>query len=191
MSAQPVPQFTHEEYIEHEVQSNFRHEYKQGRVEMMAGGSRKHSLLITKAVRLLDTALDGRDCEVHSEAMLVHIASANISTYPDTMVICGKPNFLDRRENIVTNPIVVVEVVSPSTENYDRNEKFRAYQQLESLKEYVLISQNEPLVEVFARTDSGPWIRTEYRGLETSVRLESLAVEIPLHKLYEKVDWSQ
>ena len=84
-----------------------------------------HSQLITKSVRLLDTALDGRDCEVHSEAMLVHITSANLSTYPDTMVICGKPNFLDRRKNIVTNPILIVEVVSPSTENYDRNEKIQ------------------------------------------------------------------
>ena len=80
MSPKPVPQFTHEEYLELEVQSNFRHEYKQGRVEMMAGGSHNHSLLITKSVRLLDAALDGHDCEVHSEAMLVHIASANIST---------------------------------------------------------------------------------------------------------------
>ena len=104
-------------------------------MEMMAGGSHNHSLLITKSVRLLDTALDGRDCEVHSEAMLLHIASANISTYPDTMVICGKPNFLDRRKNIVTNPIVIVEVVSPSTEQYDRSEKFKAYQQLPSLKD--------------------------------------------------------
>ena len=189
MSPQPVPQFTHEEYLELEVQSNFRHEYKQGRVEMMAGGSHNHSLLITKSVRLLDAALDGHDCEVHSEAMLVHIASANISTYPDTMVICGKPNFLDRRKNIVTNPIVIVEVVSPSIEQYDRNEKFWAYQQLPSLKDYVLISQNEPLVAVFARTDSGPWNRTEYRGLETALKLESIAVEIPLSKLYEKVDW--
>ena len=107
------------------------------------------------------------------------------------MVICGKPNFLDRRKNIVTNPIVIVEVVSPSTEQYDRSEKFKAYQQLPSLKDYVLISQNEPLLEVFARTDSGLWIRTEYRGLGTSAQLESIAVEIPLHKLYEKVDWSQ
>ena len=130
MSAQTVPQFTHEEFPEHEGQSNFRHEYKQGRVEMMACENHNHSQLITKAVRLLDTALDGRDCEVHSEAMLVHITSANMSTYPDTMVICGKPNFPDRRKNIVTNPILVVEVVSPSTENYDRNEKFRTYQQL-------------------------------------------------------------
>ena len=191
MSAETSPQFTHEEFLEHEVHSNFRHEYKQGRVEMMAGGSHNHSQIITKAVRLLDTSLDGRDCYVNSEAMLVHIKSANMSTYPDTMVICGKPNFLDRRKNIVTNPIVIVEVVSPSTENYDRNEKFRAYQQLPSLKEYLLISQNEPLVEVFSRTDSGSWIRTEYRGLESSVKLESIGVEIPLNKLYEKVDWSQ
>lgn len=105
------------------------------------------------------------------------------------MVICGKPNFLDRRKNIVTNPIVIVEVVSPSIEQYDRNEKFWAYQQWPSLKDYVLISQNEPLVAVFARTDSGPWNRTEYRGLETALKLESIAVEIPLSKLYEKVDW--
>ena len=187
MSTQPIPLFTHEEFLEREVQSEFRHEYKQGRIEMMAGGSRNHAVLQANAVGELRSALAGRDCTVVGESLLVHIAAANASTYPDSMVICGEEVYADRRKNIVTNPIVIVEVTSPSTGQYDRKEKFKAYQLLPTLKEYVLISQNEPLVEVLRRSDSGEWIKTEYRGLQAFVRLESLDIRLPVSGLYARV----
>ena len=189
MSEETVPHFTHEEFLQREVQSAFRHEFLNGRIEMMAGGSHHHSLIMTTIIRLFGNSLDGRDCEVHGEALMVHIKAANVTTYPDAMVICGKPNFVGKRNNEVTNPVVVVEVLSPSSEGYDRGDKFKFYQQLPSLKEYVLISQAEPLVEVFRRADAGPWQKTEFRGLSADFRLESLGVAVPLDQLYKRVDW--
>jgi Uma2 family endonuclease len=189
MSAEPVPHFTHEEFLKREVQSAFRHEFLDGRIEMMAGGSHNHSLLMSTIARILGNALDGRDCEVHGEALMVHIAAANVTTYPDAMVICGKPNFVTKQKNEVSNPVVIVEVLSPSSERYDRGEKFRFYQQLPSLKAYVLISQKEPLVEVYTRSDSGAWPKTEFRGLDAVATLSSLGIELSMKQLYQRVDW--
>lgn len=190
MSSQPSMLFTLEEFLDREVESPYRHEYKQGRIEMMAGGTHNHSLIQANASGELRNVLEDRNCRVHGEALMVYIAAANATTYPDAMVICGPPVYADsRRKNIVTNPIVIVEVISRSTEKYDRGDKFLKYQLLPSLQEYVLIAQEEPLVELYRRVDGGDWTKTEYRGLEVSIKLESLAVEIPAGKLFAKVEW--
>ena len=189
MSTQPIPLFTHEEFLDREVDSTFRHEYKQGRVEMMAGGSPNHALLQANAVRVFGNALEDRECRVYGEALMVHIAAANASTYPDAMVVCGELLYADRRKNVISNPLVIVEVLSPSTERYDRGEKFAVYQQLSTLQEYVLVAQNEPLVEVHRRTEQGDWVKTEFRGLECDVKLDSLDVTIPSRQLFAKVKW--
>ena len=117
-------------------------------------------------------------------------ADADATTYPDAMVICGQPIYKDPlRKNIVTNPVVIVEVISPATEKYDRGDKFLKYRMLPSLLEYVLIAQSEPLVEVHRRTDSGDWTKTKYQAIDASIRLDSLAIDIPAAKLYAKVEW--
>ena len=126
MTPQPVPHFTHEEFLDRERESTFRHEFHHGRIEMMAGGSHSHSLIGANCIGDLRAALRGRNCQVHGGALMIRIAEADTSTYPDAMVICGEPAFADRRRIIITNPVVIVEVLSPSTEAYDRGEKFKA-----------------------------------------------------------------
>ena len=190
MTPQRVPYFTHEEFLDREQESRFRHEFHNGRIEMMAGGSHAHSIIGTNCSGELRNALQGRDCEVHGEALMIRIAAADKSTYPDAMVICGEPVFTDNRKLVVTNPLVIVEVLSPATEAYDRGEKFAAYQLLPSLQEYVLVSQETPLVEVYRRTVSG-WTKFEFPGLEATITLQSLGVTLPASAIYSRVQWTE
>ena len=181
------PWFTHEEFLEREEDSKFRHEYNQGRIEMIAGGTRDHSLISSNCAGALGTALRSRNCEVHGPGLLVHIAAANRSTYPDAFVICGSPAYMERRKVVVTNPKVVIEVASRSTESYDRTEKFAAYRQLPSLEEFVLISQTEPRIEVFSRGTG--WTAVKYTDLDAMVKLASLEIELSAREIYERVEW--
>jgi Uma2 family endonuclease len=187
MSAQPTPRFTHEEFLDREIQSPFRHEFRQGRIEMMAGGTRNSSLIASNFLVLLGQILADRDCEVHGPELLVHIENTLTSTYPDVMVICGSPSYADRREIIVDNPILVVEVLSPSTEDYDRGEKVDAYKQLPSLREFVLVNQKAAHVECFSLRPDGSWHHAEVSGMNACLTLESLGVEIPLGAIYRRV----
>ena len=189
MSAQPTPRFTHDEFLDREAQSPFRHEFRQGRIEMMAGGTMDHSLIANNCSASLQRALAGRGCRIVGPDLLLRIEQADVSTYPDLMVICDAPNFHGRRKIIIDNPIVIVEVLSPSTESYDRGEKFDAYRQLPSLRDYVLVHQNEARIEVFSLESDGSWNQTEVSGLNARLTLESLAIEVPLASIYDLVEF--
>ena len=190
MAASAVPRFTHEEFLDREAQSQFRHEYSRGRVEMMAGRTENHALLGASLVYLLTARLIDRNCSVYGSDLLVRINTADKSTYPDAMVICGKARFPDRRKLVVDDPVLLVEVLSPSTEGYDRTEKLTAYKQLDSLREILFISQDQPSVEYLQKGSDG-WTTTLVEGRDAVLSLVHLEVSIPLAELYRRVTWDE
>ena len=183
--------FTAEEYFRIELQSPTRHEYHDGQIFEMSGGSYEHSLIISNTNRRLGNALDGKPCRVLDGNLKIGIASMDRFVYPDVFVICGQPQFDPRDPNrhTVTNPRLIVEVLSPSTESYDRTAKFNRYRELDSFEEYVLISQNQAAVETFFRQPDRTWLFTPHSGVEAVVHLRSLTIEPRLADLYAGVEF--
>ena len=131
--------------------------------------------------------MDGQPCELYPVDMRVRIPATGLYTYPDVVVVCGEPQFEDDHVDTLLNPIVLIEVLSPSTERSDRGEKFTRYRMLESLQEYVLVSQDKPQVECFFRQPDGGWLLMPYSGLDAVAKLRSLDVELPLSEIYAGV----
>ncbi len=178
---------TEAEYLAFERASDIRHEYLDGHVYAMTGASRAHNLISTYTAASLINQLRGRPCEVYASDMRVRVSATGLYTYPDVTVVCGNPQFADSALDTLLNPVLVIEVLSPSTESYDRGKKFQHYRQLESLREYVLISQDSPRVERFLRQDDGTWLLTDAAGLDASLELASVACTLALAEVYEKV----
>lgn len=187
MSAQPQPRLTPEQYLESERTAEFRSEYYCGQIYAMAGGSYQHAQIIGGLVREFGNALKGRLCAVVPTDLRLRVSPQGLYTYPDVVVICGDPRFADNQQDTLLNPTLIVEVLSPSTEGYDRGFKFAQYRTVESLEEYVLVAQAEPRVEVFRRQRDGHWLLSEAFGLETACRFESLDCSLALADIYDKV----
>jgi Uma2 family endonuclease len=160
-----------------------RHEYLDGAIYAMAGGSPEHAAVAVNVSTLLNVGLRGRPCRVHSSDLRVRISDTGLETYPDVTVVCGRAEVDPEDPNAIHNPIVLVEVTSPSTEDYDRGEKVEHYKRIASLREIVIVSHRERLVEVLRREDGGAWSRHEARVGET-VRLVSLGCELPVDEVY-------
>ena len=184
MAAQPVTGLTPEEYIEFERASETKHEYYNGDLFAMAGTSYAHGLIVGRLTIELGIQLRSRDCGVVPNDLRVRVSPSGLYTYPDLVVVCGQPQFADDQKDTLLNPTVLIEVLSPSTEAHDRGLKFAQYRKLESLKEYVLVSQQEARVEVFSRRAAGQWLMTDFIGAETECRLESVACTFPLSAIY-------
>lgn len=191
MSALPVALPTLEDYLSIERQDPGRHEYRNGLVVAMAGGSRTHDLLAAQAITRLTLAVEDKPCRAHGGNLQIYIAAHNVALYPDAMVICGDDLFAKGRTDLVTNPLLIVEVLSPSTEAHDRGRKFEYYRALPSLLDYVLISPGQPLVERFSRQPDGDWLLSVFRGLAAILPLPSIGAAIPLRLLYAKVTWPE
>jgi Uma2 family endonuclease len=188
MKAQTVKKMTPQEYLAMERQNEYKSEYLNGQVFAMAGASRWHNLIITNVVRELSTQLKKQPCEVYPSDMRVRIPRTGLYTYPDVTVVCGKPEFEDEHRDTLLNPMLIVEVLSPSTEAYDRGAKFGHYRKIESLQEYVLISQEKPLIERFLRQEGTSfWVLSEAEGLHTAIDLSSISGRLELAEVYEKV----
>ena len=185
MAALPATRIrrTPEEYLEWETHQEEKHEFYDGETLAMAGGTETHSSLITNTLTLLKTGLRG--CKVHSEAMRIHVEAAGLFTYPDISVVCGDATFSDERRTSLTNPVLIVEVLSPSTETYDRGQKFRFYRMLPSLREYVLIAQERPTIEVFRRDESDRW--TLYEPDEYGILPLDIGVDLVVSEIYDGV----
>ena len=175
-----------QEYIALERKAKYKSEYLDGHIIAMSGASFKHSLIISNISGELHLQFKGRGCSVHTNDMRVRPNPRDSYFYPDVVVVCGEPQFEDEAFDTLLNPIVIVEVLSPSTEAYDRGEKFRRYQQLASLKEYVLVSQDKVWVE-HHRRHGAQWILSHYRTLEEVLRLTSIGCEVPLRDIYARV----
>lgn len=175
------------EYARREEQSDVRHEWHDGEVLAMSGGSYEHALLATNMNRAIGNRLVGKPCRVLDANM--RVATPQRMLYPDGSIVCGPPTFdpRDPTKQSLTNPRVIVEVLSPTTERYDRNDKFTHYAMLESLQEYVLIYQDEARVESFVRQPDGSWNYSPYSGLDAAARIRTLQIEIPLAEIYADV----
>ena len=182
---------TVEEYLRMEEGAVEKHEFRDGEIIMMPGGTFAHSLIIANTSGELRESLKGKPCLVLDSNLKVGIARIRRFVYPDVLVICGGPQFdaRDNTQHTITNPRVIVEVLSPSTEAYDRGEKFNRYRDLESFEEYVLIAQHEPSVQTFFRQADGTWLLTPYSGLDAIVKIRCLSVELSMAEIYAGVEF--
>ena len=177
---------TPEEYIALERKAHFKSEYFDGHIIAMSGASFKHSLIVSNISGELHLQFKGRGCSVHTNDMRVRPSPRESYFYPDVVVVCGEPEFEDDAFDTLLNPIVIVEVLSPSTEAYDRGEKFMRYKQLASLQEYVLVSQDKVQVEHHRRHGT-QWMLSHSRELEDVLRLPAIGCELSLRDIYARV----
>ncbi|MEM9193333.1 MAG: Uma2 family endonuclease [Myxococcota bacterium] len=181
----PVPQrkFTFREYLELEEVSNTKHEFAQGEIFAMAGGTPEHAALSMAMGALLVPQLRNVECRVYSSDLRIRVEETGLTTYPDVTVVCGEAKYDAESSVTVTNPSLVVEVLSPSTEDYDRGEKLDHYQKIAALKACLLIAQDRPLVELVLRTAAG-WERFPY-GASDTVPLPLHGATFGVHELYD------
>ena len=182
--------FTPEEYLSRERKALTKSEYRDGRIYAMPGASREHNLITANTLVEIHLQLRNRTCEVYPSDMRVKVSAAGLYTYPDVIVVCDEPRFEDSHFDTLLNPTVLIEVLSSSTAAYDRGEKFRRYQYLDSLCEYILISQDRIRVEHYLREEQG-WDLTEFHSLSDVFQLVSIGCKLSLQAIYAKVQFSQ
>jgi len=181
------PRLTPEQYLALERKATTKSEYLNGYVYAMAGASREHNLIAGNIFGELRFQLRGRPCEVYVNDMRLKVSSTGLYTYPDVAVVCDGPRFEDTHLDTLLNPIVLVEVLSPSTEAYDRGEKFAHYRRLESLQEYFLVAQDRIRVEHYLRQGE-QWLLTELSDLDDVLHAVSIGCDLPLREIYAKVE---
>lgn len=180
---------TEEEYLNHERNSNTKNEFFRGEIFAMAGAKEKHNLIVTNLIRDLSTALKKTACRVYPSDMRVKVSASGLYTYPDISLVCEKPNFADGRNDTLLNPSVIIEVLSDSTESYDRGKKFELYRTLSSLKEYILISSDQKKLESFLNRTDG-WILQE-SGTGNSFLIRSLNILLDIEDIYDKTEMGE
>jgi len=178
---------TPEEYLERERRAEFKSEYRDGEIVAMTGASIAHNRINANLMRELGVQLRDKPCDVFAQDLKTRTTPTRFS-YPDVIVICGEPEFLDENEDVVTNPTVIVEILSPSTEAYDRGEKFAAYQQRESFQEYVLVAQDRLSVEHYTRQEGNLWLYERLDRPDARLNLPSIGCEAALSDIYYRVD---
>jgi Uma2 family endonuclease len=176
-----------QEYLARERQSEIRHEYYQGEMFAMTGASWEHASIKDNLAFAMRRQLDGGSCRVRTTDLRVKIFSTGLYTYPDIIVVCGEPEFEDNTFDTLLNPCTLVEVLSDSTEAYDRGEKFGHYRQIAALKEYVLVSQDKPLVERFVRQENDAWLLTVFHDLAQTFDFAAIRVSVPMADIYRDV----
>jgi len=190
MQPEPKPHLSPDEYLALDREAEERSEYLDGEMFAMSGGSREHALVAANLVGELRGQLRHRPCEVYGSDLRVRVEASGLYTYPDLSVVCGEPIFgADGRRDILCNPTVLVEVLSPSSEAYDRGKKFEHYRTIPSFREYLLVSQESPLVDRFLRQESGIWLFSTTHGLEAEVELSSIGARLALSEVYAKVSF--
>jgi Uma2 family endonuclease len=187
MSSQPKIYLTPEEYLAIERRNEYKSEYVDGEMVAMTGASRRHNLIATNITGQLYPQSRGRPCESYGSDMRVRIPTTRAYMYPDVVVVCGEPQFEDDYVDTLLNPTALIEVLSESTERYDRGRKFGFYRTIESLSEYVLVAQDELRVEQYAKQPDGRWLLTDHRSPEDVVELASVECTLRLSDMYEKV----
>lgn len=185
MSAQPHARFTEQQYLEIERAAEFRSEYYAGRMYAMSGGSATHAFIIANVTTALSVALREKPCRIAPSDLRVRTAD-RFYTYPDMVVVYGPLELFET--DTLQNPVLLIEVLSPSTEKHDRTFKFDRYRQIDSLREYALVSQFEPRVEVFRRDLAG-WVYSVFAGIESTATFTSVNVCAPLAEIYRKIDF--
>jgi Uma2 family endonuclease len=188
MSPLPEPVATAAEYLRRERVASEKSEFVNGRIYAMAGASRTHNLIVGNTFAELRAQIRGRGCEAYVNDMRVKVSRTGLYTYPDVAALCGEPKFEDEHIDILLNPSVVIEVLSPSTESYDRGEKFAHYRRLDSLHEYILIAQGTRRVEHYRR-EGDHWMLTEISDPDGDLTIASLNCVLKLRDIYDRVDF--
>lgn len=190
MATLPKPRYTPEQYLAMERRAQHKSEYYRGEIFAMAGATREHNLIVLSVGSQLRDQLRKRPCEVYPSDMRV-LLPTGLYTYPDVTVVCGEPDFLDDEFDTLLNPRVLVEVISESTEAYDRGKKFEHYRAIESLFDYVLIDTDRAHVEVYSRQPGNHWLLSESSDLAGGVAIPSIECRLELREVYEKVPLKQ
>jgi Uma2 family endonuclease len=188
--AQPIQRLTEAEYLAQERAAEFKSEYLDGEVFAMSGGSLRHSLIATNLASEFRTRLKGRPWVAFNSDLRVKVEETGLITYPDLSVICGQAQFVDPEADTVTNPTLLAEVLSPSTESYDRGAKFRYYVQIPTLREVLLVSHHEARIEQFVRQADGPWLWRAAQGVEVSMEISSLGITLALGEVFANVEFA-
>ena len=178
---------TPQQYLALERASEERSEYLDGEMVAMTGVSRNHALIAVNLGRELSSQLLDRPCEVYASDLRVQVSPTGLYTYPDVVVVCGEPRFEDEQLDTLLNPTVLIEVLSPTTESYDRGKKFEHYRTLDSLAEYLLVSQDHPRIERYLRQNDGLWLFGDAAGLDAVLTLPSIGCDLRLAGVYAKV----
>jgi len=188
MATQPKHRLTPEEYLVRERLAETKSEYYRGEVFAMAGASLKHNLIVSNLVASLVTSLRGRNCRVCSSDMRLLVSDTGLYTYPDVLVVCGKPILADTEGDVLTNPVLIVEVLSESTKDYDRGGKFHQYMRIPSLQEYLTVSQTEMLIDERIRQPDNCWLIRELVPANGKVSIQCLGVELEFAEVYDRVE---
>lgn len=191
MQKQATKYYTPEEYLAMEQAAEYRSEYYKGEIFAMPGASINHNRIVRNLSTKLDQALANSKCEAFINEIKVWIAKKDLFTYPAVIVICGKPEFYPDRDDTITNPTVVIEVLSDSTKNYDRTEKFEFYRTLPAFQEYILVDQYRVHVEHFYLEGKGKWIFTDYSDINDVVKFNKIKFEIAMQDIYSSVEFKQ
>jgi Uma2 family endonuclease len=188
--------FTVEEYLEFERASLEKHEYYQGEIFLMqghgealamSGAARRHNIISINLTVALANKLKGKPCQPYGADMRMNIPKNSLYTYPDISVYCSQSKDIPEDEDTAINPTVIIEILSPSTENYDRGEKFKLYREIPTLKEYILIETKSIGIEAFRLNEKNHWELEEFRTLETELSFESLGIKIPVSEIYHRI----
>lgn len=190
MSTQPKNFITPEQYLEIERKAEFKSEYYRGEMFAMAGASEPHNLLVWNLIAQLYPQLRRGSCRGYPSDMRVHVPATGLFTYPDVTIVCGEPQFADDRRDTLLNPTLIIEVLSPSTEAFDRGRKFRHYQSIRSLQYYVLISSDHMQVDWYTRQPDAPWLFSSASSPDESVALQAIGCTLKLSDIYEGVELS-
>ena len=190
MSIQPQPFYSIEDWLADERRAlEMRSEYVDGEVFAMTGAREAHNLIVTNISGELRNALKDRPCRVYSSDMKVYIQASNEGRYPDLAALCGEREFHDERTDLLLNPALIVEVLSESTESYDRGDKFASYRLIPSLREYLLVSQTRMLAELYCRQDHGCWLFSDFTQPSDRIPLDSIGCQLSLAEAYDKVEF--
>lgn len=190
MASNPKTRYTPEEYLALERSSETKHEYFNGEIFAMGGASSRHVLIVTNLVVELGTQLKSGPCLVYSTDLRVKVDPTGLYTYPDVVVICDAPQFDDEQKDTLLNPVLIIEVLSDSTKDYDRGGKFEQYRAIASFAEYLLVAQDRPHVEHNVRQADGSWVLHETNRLEDTIQLKSVSCSLPLSEIYNRIHFS-
>ena len=190
LTSSPPKILSLEEYRNLETRAETKHEYQDGEIIEMTGGSINHNSILINLIVLLKLALRGTNYRLQSSDLRLWIPQYNRGLYPDLMIIAGEPLFSDNRNDEILNPCLIIEVLSPSTSGYDRGDKFRYYRSIPQLNQYLLVSQGEILIESYSKTSENHWLLQEYIPARGIISLDSLGISLNLADIYEGIDFN-
>jgi Uma2 family endonuclease len=181
--------FTIQEYLELEESAEYKSEYYKGEIFAMAGASSNHNRIALNLASHLNIGLMNTKCQAFISDLRVWIAAEDFFTYPDIFIVCNKIEYYPKRTDIILNPLIIIEVLSKSTEAYDRGKKFQFYRSLPTFQEYILIDQYNVHIDQFYIDSQGKWVLTDYNDIKDILKFSKIDFEIPLEKIYHLVDF--